>query len=573
MSGPRDSWDYRHGYDRDRGCDREHYHGHIEGGREPVLDNRRDRQGDSRQERYRDPPRRSVPVCYECGEPGHYKNQCPRLVGESSSKFPSGYRGRSTSPTNRTRVRESRSASKEPALRKQLDDLASSLATMKNYIDAEQARKEEKEKERKEKERRRQKEQEREQREEEACLVREKRDEKRRVKKEEAKRKDAEFRESLPKELKMEVRRHVGGEWEELQHRLVETLPKSKVSKGKEQMPVYKSDSDKEDSDNSDVATLNEQAEELAISEKRKRSVERAVGNSPPLETPAKGRTKRGLLDTKRLVLSCRHPAMKRSPNEKTSLRSNMKKKKIPATAGAQGKVRYVTENLQELGGLNVDELKQICKEEEVHFEGKKKMDTILAITEKRTQVAYGCEEHEEETGEDVTEEGFPYPRVGDHVRFRLQELEGVNPLICNANNVPKLDAADRETLLAQEISTGFTTWINCGKKGVSVQRCEVVQCMSKPVTEGGEYLDSKEVEALRVRLDGLVLTPLDGNPGETLVMCPKLYFDAMMKMFVLSSGYTIIEDSEKAILQKMLADVKASGLQKFAKWDSKGKG
>ncbi|GBG73119.1 hypothetical protein CBR_g12836 [Chara braunii] len=406
---------------------------------------------------------------------------------------------------------------------------------MKMYIDAEQARKEDREREKKEKEKRKQEERERELREEEARVAREKREEKRRIKKEEEKRKEADFR------------------------------------KGK--APVYSSGSDDDKNpSNSDVEALSEQAEGLVISEKRKCSAERVVGDSPPMVTPAKHPTKRGQLDPKRLVLSCRHPALKRSPTtRKTPVRSLMKKKKILATVGQMGKLRYVTDNLRELGDLNVDELKQICREEDVQFEEKKKMDTIFVIMEKRTHVAYGVEGNDEETTEVTIKEGMPYPRVGGHVRFKLQDLEGVNPLICNANNVPKLKVSDHESLLAREIATGFSMWINSDKDGITVQRREVIRCMSKTVRIGEKYLDTKDVEALKEKQEGLVLTPLDRNLGETLVMCPKLYFDAMMDMFVLSTGYTIVNDSETTIQQKMKDDARASGLQQFVRWDSKG--
>ncbi|GBG86722.1 hypothetical protein CBR_g41786 [Chara braunii] len=274
---------------------------------------------------------------------------------------------------------------------------------MKNYIDIEHARKEKKEKEKKEREKLKQEEREREQREEEVRLAREKRDEKRRIKKEKEKQKEVEFRETMRKELRMEVRRHVGGVCEELHHRLLNILPTSKTSKGKKKVLVYHSTSDEErNSDNSDVEALSEQAEGLAISEKRKRSAELVIGNSPPMETSAKRRTKRGKLDPKRLVLSCRHPSMKKPPIKKTPVGSHMKKRKIPATVGDPGKLRFVIDNLRKLGGMNVDELKQMCREEDVQFEGKKQMDTILAIIEKRTQVAYATNEEEEETIGDI---------------------------------------------------------------------------------------------------------------------------------------------------------------------------
>ncbi|GBG88353.1 hypothetical protein CBR_g47051 [Chara braunii] len=46
------------------------------------------------------------------------------------------------------------------------------------------------------------------------------------------------------------------------------------------------------------------------------------------------------------------------------------------------------------------------------------------------------------------------------------------------------------------------------------------------------------EVLALKGRLEGLVVTAVDRNSGETAVICPSTYFDAMMKTFVLNSGW-----------------------------------
>ncbi|GBG69037.1 hypothetical protein CBR_g3735 [Chara braunii] len=169
---------------------------------------------------------------------------------------------------------------------------------------------------------------------------------------------------------------------------------------------------------------------------------------------------------------------------------------------------------------------------------------------------------------------GLPYPHVGDHVRFRLHEQEGINPMICHANNVPKLVISDRENLLVQEVAAGFTTWINRGNSEVMVRRSEVWKCMSRNGGEGknhaAKYLDSKEVEIVKANLEGLVITSLDRNPGETVAMCLKLYFEAMMDTFVLSPGYTIVQEREEDILGKMKSEAKEVGLQQFVRWDKK---
>ncbi|GBG92550.1 hypothetical protein CBR_g55944 [Chara braunii] len=674
---------------------------------------------------------------------------------------------------------ERRSTSEEPALRKQIEDMAISLASLKEVFDAEQANKARKEQERMEKERHKQEVKEQLAREEEEHLAQVQREERRRMKKEAEKPKEAEFREGLRKELRMEVRKHVGGACEELHQRLFGDLTKSK---GKNKLPVFEGSDDDEDSaEESELEALSEKTGGLKISDKRKRSAERIIGDSPPMETAAKRSTKRGTLVPKRLALSCRHPSMKRSQIKKTPGETIAKLKKIPSTAGNPGKFRYVKENLCVLGGMNVDELKQICRDEDVRFEGdKKKMDTILAITEKRTHLAYGTDKEEEETTEgstmgikddspnkeklgikafngelsgvyiltsptckaqyvgqtkrttntrwkehlsaygqarkqtdlyrwwqvfgpesyvlvsievcfesellpleklyirrwspvlnttgkqgkgsgtgkrrlgkreqskenrlvhanwsprslpivpvrartseaynwsvdvhqlldsqetaerrsfslmlqrgnvwcggwrkvkaafgktELTIEGLPYPRVIDHVRFRLHELDGINPMICHANYVPKLDHTDREGLLVHEILAGFATWGNRGDVEVRVHKWEVLKCMQRAGSEEdnyvGKYLDVKEVETVKAKLDGLVLTSLDRNAGETVAMCPTLYFEAMMDTFVLSSGYTIMQEKEEDILRRMKADAEEVGLKQFVRWDVKGK-
>ncbi|GBG88623.1 hypothetical protein CBR_g48153 [Chara braunii] len=333
----------------------------------------------------------AVPVAPSSKHAPSSKNAPSSKAAESApSSSQSGRQGRPT---------ERRSVAGEPVLRKQIEDLANSLAIMKEVFDAEQACKEHKEQERKEKEKRKQEAKEQLAREEEERLTRVHREERRCIKKEEGKRKEAEFREGLRKELRMEIRMHVGGACEELHQRLFESLSKSK---GKNKLPVYSgSDDDEESADDSDVEALSKKTGGLEISNKRKRSVERVIDDSPPMVTPAKRPTKRGTLLPKRFALSCRHPPMRRSPDKKTTGGTVAKMKKIPATVENLGKLRYVKENLRVLGGMNVDELKQICRDEDVRFEGNnKKMDTILAITDKHAHVAYGTDKEEEETTE-----------------------------------------------------------------------------------------------------------------------------------------------------------------------------
>ncbi|GBG70946.1 hypothetical protein CBR_g8247 [Chara braunii] len=163
--------------------------------------------------------------------------------------------------------------------------------------------------------------------------------------------------------------------------------------KGKQQVVEPSSDEESVDSHESDVHTLSRKTERLVISRKRKRGTDLPIDDSPPMETPAKRVMKR------RLQLGCRHQPLKKSPPYKTPLTG---KRKIPTALGSVGKLRFITDNLRQLGNMNVDELKRIYTSEGMEYEGKK-MQAILAIAEKRTLVAYGEEEGrvvEERVGE-----------------------------------------------------------------------------------------------------------------------------------------------------------------------------
>ncbi|GBG91491.1 hypothetical protein CBR_g52446 [Chara braunii] len=630
-----------------------------------------------------------------------------------------------------------------------------------------------------EKEKRLREEKERVLREEEERLAKERR----LKKKEEKKRLEVESREALRKDLRMEIRKHMRSVCEELHQQLVTT--QTTKSKGKGKVPVNASSEDEScDSESSEIEALSEQAERLIISEKRKRSAERTTGDSPPMETPAKRTATRSVLDPKRLMLSVKRQPMKLSPAKKTprSLRGVQKAKKVPASPDTMGRLLFVTDNIRDLGDRNIEELKQICRVENVPFEGLKKMDMILAITEKRSKVAYDTEAGADEVGRvdfykllSAQEEkaavhfsffidsgnawcggwksvarafsnsivccgrqrkllrmckvdfekggtfdmvrlvrwlpkagfdkrflrslfrnprrlevmktcsleallrlnkaagdfqkassaaylrrfivraiklsyrwklnakliirlkfdyrirlvevrklvndkieavpvppclrdaarsmirivwvknpsvaelihnqrrfakaevstcvcaGLPYPRVGVHVQFRQQELEGINPIICHATNVPKLGIPGRVKQLGREIAAGFAEWSNWTGPEICCQHSET-KCMSGSSGKGEKFLDPSEVEGVKMALDGLVPTSVDRNAGETLVMCPASYYEGMMMMFVTSAGYNIVEESEAEVHRRMRAQAKDMNLQKFVRWDVKGK-
>ncbi|GBG59836.1 hypothetical protein CBR_g66639 [Chara braunii] len=395
--------DFGREHSREQYSDRNRESGY-DGGRDTRREYRRERTmeygSSNHQEWGRDPPpRRFTPVCYECGEPGHYRNQCSKLGGEGNTRS-AVQRGRSFSPKRQGCLREARATSEDPALRQQIEDLATTIGSVKEHIDAENRKKEEKAKRKQEKEEQKRREEEARREEEQAREAAERRKKRKEVKL----RQIAEDREPLKKNMRMEVSMHMGGLREELMflrerggQQSTKTPPKAK---GKQKIEERSSDEESYGSYESEIEALSNQTEQLGISKKRTRGEDMPLGDSPPMETPAKRTTKR------RLHLSVTHPPMKRSPVGHTPRRCATTKEKIPAAPRSSGKLKFVTDNLRKLGKMNVEELKRLCAQEDVQLGAEcRKMQILLTLTDKRTQMAYKEEERLGGTEEQVAVE------------------------------------------------------------------------------------------------------------------------------------------------------------------------
>ncbi|GBG69132.1 hypothetical protein CBR_g3831 [Chara braunii] len=165
---------------------------------------------------------------------------------------------------------------------------------------------------------------------------------------------------------------------------------------------------------------------------------------------------------------------------------------------------------------------------------------------------------------------GMPYPRVGGHVRFRFREGDDRHVRLANANDIPRAALTDRVTLLRQEVNDSFANWCNFRGEPPVVSTDSLASCITIS-NDVSERLKLGEVDAVKKELKGLVLTPLDRNPGETLAMCPVVYHQAMMHTFVRSPGYRVMGTPEKIVHKEIWEDLVEMGLKGFVKWDRKG--
>ncbi|GBG71337.1 hypothetical protein CBR_g8758 [Chara braunii] len=144
------------------------------------------------------------------------------------------------------------------------------------------------------------------------------------------------------------------------------------------------------------------------------------------------------------------------------------------------------------------------------------------------------------------------FPRLGGHVHFRLGELTECPDIARNAKNVPRDGGNGVLTRLAKELSNAVddVSWLGKDVGKISFSLEEVGRCVGRSGADTSGDLTT--VRQLAARLDGLVRTPLDRNPGDKLVMCPFVYGEAMKATFVENDGYEVCERKEGVILSEI---------------------
>ncbi|GBG82374.1 hypothetical protein CBR_g34749 [Chara braunii] len=165
---------------------------------------------------------------------------------------------------------------------------------------------------------------------------------------------------------------------------------------------------------------------------------------------------------------------------------------------------------------------------------------------------------------------GSPHPKEDGHVCFRLCDGDTRYQRLSNANDISHPDILNRMSLLRQKVVSGFSNWYNLKGFVPDFSRFDFQVCFGEK-DDSCDRISVEEVNTVKRECDGLVLTPLDRNAGETLVMCPFVYYRAMMDSFVTNVGYRTVKDQEREVLAMVKMEVREEGLAKFARWDDKG--
>ncbi|GBG63960.1 hypothetical protein CBR_g39963 [Chara braunii] len=351
------------------------------------------------------------PTCFNCREAGHYANEFPYRERRQFASRPSTSSDsrRSRSPRRMEYMRHYSPPGIDKDVRSQIAELNKNLVSIKQFHDAEQAKKEEKARRKREKEEAKRCEAE----EVEKRAIEEAKREAKQQKKREKARNEAELRAEMRKDMSLqcaimlsEIKDSWVEEWRQTALPAVRAVDPKGKKKLQYEVEEVVSDASGDGSETSVTQELSEKTGKLFISEKRKREANVVLEGSPPMETSAKRTPKRGT--GKQTDLSMRLtrsktakktgripiPAKKKTP-VKTPLskivRSAKKKtpqsRATPDASGALARLRYRDAVIKELKDLEAPELQKICRDEGLHYD--KKIEAIFDIVEHQTQITF----------------------------------------------------------------------------------------------------------------------------------------------------------------------------------------
>ncbi|GBG72548.1 hypothetical protein CBR_g12118 [Chara braunii] len=152
--------------------------------------------------------------------------------------------------------------------------------------------------------------------------------------------------------------------------------------------------------------------------------------------------------------------------------------------------------------------------------------------------------------------------KMEGHVSTRFSEMD-VPTFVRNSKNVTKPTRAISTDTLAKALL--LATQHLKVKEIPEIDPREVLIGEQRPSTTWTD----EEVLNWKVRLDGLVLRPIDRNQGDTAVLCLVLYRHGFSKTFSCNTNYEAVGtwEAEAEVLKESRDDFRRSGLQAIGTW------
>ncbi|GBG74097.1 hypothetical protein CBR_g17808 [Chara braunii] len=160
--------------------------------------------------------------------------------------------------------------------------------------------------------------------------------------------------------------------------------------------------------------------------------------------------------------------------------------------------------------------------------------------------------------------ERFQVKKHEGHVLRRLIDIEETPFFVRNSKNVTKTDKQNSREDILQGISTA-TAYL-----GKCTRELDVATCFQEIGDRSAAWTE-RQVRDRALQYEGLVLAPVDRNPGDTALICPILYKHAFGKTFTWNPDYETVAASETEVLATSKRDYEETDLSELGKWKKDG--
>ncbi|GBG84771.1 hypothetical protein CBR_g39148 [Chara braunii] len=152
------------------------------------------------------------------------------------------------------------------------------------------------------------------------------------------------------------------------------------------------------------------------------------------------------------------------------------------------------------------------------------------------------------------------------HILTRVSEIKNEPMFVRNAKNVTRPDEQNSKRDIIQGISMAIAHL-----KGRTQEEMNFDSCVKTENGKCAAWIEG-EVRNWASKNQGLVLVPVDRNPGDTVLICPVLYRHGFGSTFTWNPDYESVGKPEAEVLARCKKESEEAGLTEIGRWKSDGK-